>query len=57
MHNLTKYNCDIVVANMLQSYRNECVLLTKDSKLELTKTGDTDLEKDIVHAVIRLLDF
>lgn len=55
MHNLLKYNCDLVVANLLQTYKHECILYTKDDTCELKKTSDQDLEKEIVSAVIRII--
>ncbi len=57
MGNLTKYSCDLVIANLLQSYRSECELYTKDSVTKLQQVGTgKELEEDIVREVMKIFD-
>ena len=38
LSNLKKYDCDLVIANLLKSYKQECYLYSNDSKLHLQLT-------------------
>ncbi|KAF7459326.1 phosphopantothenate--cysteine ligase [Cryptosporidium felis] len=54
MNLLSKYNADVICANLLHDRRDKVTILTRDSRIELKKVDDDPIEKSIVANIISI---